>query len=152
MMDGRRFTRRAGLGALGGLATLWVGWSVSHAVDRWETAAARPAQAPSFPSWVSTTKRSRQAYELAFTNLELMATLPCYCGCAALTSPHASLRECFLQPSGRIEQHASGCGTCQDEAIDAVAWAGSGMSWTDVHNRIVASYSGLGPGSPGHRT
>ena len=152
MMDGRRLTRRAPLGAMGGLATVWAGWSVRRAVDRWETAANRPTQIPTFPSWVSASPRSRQAYEAAFANLDLMVTLPCYCGCAALTSPHASLRECFLQPNGRIEQHASGCGTCQDEAIDAVAWADGGMPWPDVHSRIVASYSGLGPGSPGHRT
>ena len=150
-MSSRRATRRAALGVLAGLGGYAVLTAARRATDRWTTVSASAPKMPAFPAWVSSTRRSRQAYEAAYGNLDLMASLPCYCGCAALPRPHASLRECFVQPSGHIEQHAAGCETCQDEAIDAVAWSDAGMSWLTIHDRIVAAYSDRGPGSPGHR-
>jgi len=148
-MDGRRITRRAALGALGGLAAVWAGFGLQRAVGRWETAVGGSSHAMTLPSSVATSPRSKQAYQAAYANLELLGTLPCYCGCAALPTPHANLRECFQTPAGQVELHASGCGVCQDEAIDAVAWVDDGVAWPEVHRRIVAAYSDHDPGSPG---
>jgi hypothetical protein len=149
-MDGQRITRRAAAGTLLGLVGV-AGWAaLSQAAGRWGRLAAAQARTSQLPPWVSNSPRSQDAYEGAYANLELMATLPCYCGCGALPNPHSSLRECFRQPNGQIEQHASGCETGQDEAIAAVGWANDGLTWSEIHTRIIATYSGRGPGSPGH--
>ena len=149
-MNGRPLSRRTALGALGGgLTAIWLGFGVQRTVGRWTTSGPGSDPATTLPSSVATSARSKQAYEAAYANLGLLATLPCYCGCATLPTPHASLRECFQTPGGKLELHASGCGICQDEALDAVAWAEDDVAWPEIHRRIVTTYSDRRPGSPG---
>jgi hypothetical protein len=78
-----------------------------------------------------------------------MATLPCYCGCGTFSPPHTDLSACFQRPSGQIDNHAAGCATCQDEAIDAAWWDAEGVPWPEIHARIVAAYADIGPPTPG---
>lgn len=137
----------AGLGTLG----IGSGAAFSRAIDRWSRPSERPTTT-AFPSWVTSTPRTREAYEAAYARLDLMATLPCYCGCGAFKPPHADLSACFRRPSGQIEQHAAGCMTCQDEALDAARWDGEGVPWPEIHARIVAAYSDVGPPTPGRHT
>jgi hypothetical protein len=144
----RRFTRRQALGlAAGGVlaglggGAAWV--AMGQAADRWGRFAAGPGngQPARFPAWVSRTPKSRNGYIAAYANLDLMATLPCFCGCDSLAKPHASLRECFVQPNGEIEDHGSGCETCLDEALDAARWAREGVPWPEIRARIVTAYA-----------
>jgi len=98
-----------------------------------------------FPDWAYTMPRGGQGYTAAFARPDVLATLPCFCGCDSFDQPHASLRECFIQPSGEIDTHGAFCETCQEEAIDAVAWAEAGVEPDEIHARIVAAYSGRDP-------
>ncbi len=100
---------------------------------------------PMFPTWVNTMPRGSEAYTVAFANLDLMATLLCYCGCMAFEQPHPSLRDCYVLPSGEINTHAAFCETCQDEAIDAVAMASAGSEWTAIREHIDATYASGAP-------
>lgn len=140
------------LGAVGlGVLGVGSGAAFSRAIDRWSRPSERPTTI-AFPSWVTSSSRTREAYEAAYARLDLMATLPCYCGCGAFKPPHADLRACFRRPSGQIEQHAAGCSTCQDESLDATRWDSEGVPWPEIHARIVAAYSDVGPPTPGRHT
>lgn len=136
-----RISRRAFVAALLGLGGIWAAESAGKAVTRWGIGAATPATEMTFPSWVRRTPASLQAYQLAYANLDLMDVLPCFCGCDRMAESHASLKYCFVQPNGQIEQHASVCGTCQAEAIDAARWSQDGVPWPQIYDRIVAAYS-----------
>ncbi|MCC7367858.1 MAG: hypothetical protein IT306_05520 [Chloroflexi bacterium] len=150
-MHARPIARRAVLGGLLGLGGVAAWAAVGRASERWFGASGGPGPTGRWPAWVSRSPKSRNAYSVAFANLELMATLPCYCGCGVMPKPHINLADCFVQANGEVEEHASGCETCQDEALDAVAWANAGNSWAEIHTRIVAEYSERGPAYPGHR-
>lgn len=137
----RAVGRREALATLGGLGAAGLAIVLVGPVRRLAAERIRP-----FPDWAYTLPRGGEAYAAAYANLDLMATLPCYCGCMRFEQPHANLRDCFVQPSsGEIEPHAAFCETCQDEAIDAAAWAGQGVGWGEIHARIVAAYSDRDP-------
>ena len=112
-----------------------------------------PAEAPPgaqdgpFPGWVYTMPRSGPAYSAAYPRLDLMDTLPCFCGCGRYEAAHASLKYCFVQPNGEIEPHAAFCETCQDEALDAARLDDEGVPWSEIHARIVAEYADREPGA-----
>lgn len=147
-----RFTRRRSLQFLLGVAGLGVhgtgtGVALSRATERWS----RPTMSNDLrrPGWALASPRVRDAYEAAYARLDLMATLPCYCGCGTFSPPHRDLLECFMQRDGRPEAHAAGCETCQDEALDAAQWEQDGMPWSEIRARIMATYSDVGPPTPG---
>ena len=149
----RRWALQALLGAVGlGVLGAGAGAAVSRAVDRWSRPPGRASAATAFPSWVTRSPRVREAYQEVFSRSDLMATLPCYCGCGAFKPPHADLSGCFRRPSGQVEQHAAGCSTCQDEALDAARWDSEGLPWPEIHARIVAAYSDVGPPTPGRHS
>ncbi|MCC6176434.1 MAG: hypothetical protein IT305_14100 [Chloroflexi bacterium] len=144
-MTGRLMRRRV-LAMLGGAGALVIGGAV---YTSWTVPLARDDSR--FPAWVATMPRGREAYAAAYTQLDLLATLSCYCGCMAFqTGAHLNLRDCFVTPaSGEIEAHAAFCETCQDEAIDAVTWARDGVGWDEIHRRIITQYAERDPGSGG---
>lgn len=155
-MTQQPLTRRRALGLLAGIAGLGIfstgaGVAFTRAADRWDRAHEARASM-TFPSWVTRTPRIQEAYEAAYARLDLMATLPCYCGCGSFYPPHADLGACFRRPSGQIEQHAAGCTTCQDEALDAARWDQEGVPWSEIHARIVTAYSDVGPPTPGRHS
>jgi hypothetical protein len=104
----------------------------------------------SSPVWTDTMPHGRPAYTSAPTRLDLVATLPCYCGCGVFrTGAHASLKDCFVTLTGEIVPHAGFCEACQDEAIDAATWADAGLTAQAVHAGIVAAYPGRGSATRG---
>ena len=105
------------------------------------------------PDWARRTARSDQAYRAALAEPELMAALPCYCGCVFLSPAHTSLLDCFVKPDGALEQHAAGCETCQDEAIDARELARNRLDQAAIRREIDARYQARGPSTdaPAHR-
>ncbi len=135
-----RVGRRGALLTLGGLGGAGLAILLVGPVGRLAAERDRP-----FPDWAYTSPRSGEAYAAAFSDLDLMAMLPCFCGCMRSAQPHVSLKDCFVQASGEIEPHAAFCQTCQDEAIDAVALVGAGVEQREIHRRIVAAY---GDGDP----
>ena len=97
------------------------------------------------PDWARRSARSTQAYRAALAQPELMAALACYCGCVFLSPAHANLLDCFVKPDGALEQHAAGCETCQDEAIDARDLARDGLDRAAIRREIDARYQDRGP-------
>ena len=116
-----------------------------HLNDAWGGAAGDAPGNASLPRWTSTSPRLRDAYRVAQTRGPLLATLDCYCGCGQLDPPHTSLLDCFIQPDGSWDTHASGCGICQDEALDANLWAAEGLSPAEIGRRIDEKYQEYGP-------
>jgi len=97
------------------------------------------------PEWATTTPMSAGAYRTAVLRPDLLAGLPCFCGCVTYAPPHRSLLDCFIRPDGGFEGHAAGCSTCQDEALAARRWADQGLAGPEVRRRIVAAFEELGP-------
>jgi hypothetical protein len=129
-------SRRAALGTLAGLgaASLALAWSLGRTEPVGQSAR-------TFPAWVYTMSRGGEAYAAAFSDLDLMDTVPCFCGCMEFkTDPHKSLRTCFEQQSGEIEPHGAFCETCQGEAIDAIALQRQGVPRAEIRERIIAAY------------
>jgi Protein of unknown function with PCYCGC motif len=88
---------------------------------------------------------TRHAYQAAPSHRALFAHLPCYCGCALLEKPHASLEQCFLLTDGRPEAHASGCRICTDIAIDALAMEARNLDHSAIRARIDEKFARAGP-------
>jgi len=88
---------------------------------------------------------TRHAYQAAPSHRDLFAHLPCYCGCALLKEPHASLERCFLLPDGSLEAHASGCRICTDIAVDALAMEAKGLDHAAIRARVDETYARAGP-------
>jgi uncharacterized protein with PCYCGC motif len=103
----------------------------------------------SLPGWATTTAASARAYRTSVLQPDLLAGLPCFCGCVSLTPPHRTLLDCFVRPDGAYETHAAGCSTCQDEALAARRWADLGMALAEVRRRVVSTFGDRGPSTDG---
>ena len=103
------------------------------------------AQQHALPGWATTTTQSTRAYHAALDQPDLLASLPCFCGCVAMQPPHRNLYDCFVNPDGTFDTHAAGCTTCQDEALAARGWADQGLSAPAIRTQIVAAFSDRGP-------
>ena len=90
------------------------------------------------PSYAFASAKSEQAYRIALdpliTEQDMLAHIPCYCGCKGVG--HTSLKSCFL------DDHGSYCGICQEEAIDAYEMAKAGYSLVEIRAQIDAKYGG----------
>jgi hypothetical protein len=116
---GRRLSRRALLTTLTGVGMAGLVLALAQPARHLIAGPGRQ-----FPDWVYTMPRGGEAYAAALAQTELLAPLPCLCGCMRFEQPHAGLNDCFIQPaSGELEPHGAFCETCQEEALDAVAWA-----------------------------
>jgi hypothetical protein len=125
----------AGFGSLG--AAAWVTLPMLPGLVR--------AAGVSLPAWATTTPASSSAYRVAATQPELLASLPCFCGCVGYQPPHRSLLDCFIRPEGGFEAHAAGCTTCQDEALTARRLATQGLPAAEIHRTIVDTFGQRGP-------
>ena len=97
------------------------------------------------PTWASTSAATASAFRTAVLRPDLLAALPCFCGCAAYVPAHRSLLDCFVHADGTFEPHAAGCSTCQDEALTARHLADQGLSPSEVRRNIVAAFEDRGP-------
>ena len=142
-MTDRAYSRRTFLTATVGLAAAGA-WAaiVLPGVRALVAASAQP-----LPAFAYATPRTVRAYRVALAEPRLLESLPCYCGCGRYSPAHRSLLDCFITPAGDFEQHAAGCTTCQDEALDARQWAAAGLAPADVRRRIDAAYADRGPGT-----
>ena len=100
--EGERLLRRqflitlAGFGVLGAFA--WVTVPTLAELAR-ATNASLPAQATTTPTLGK--RILIRGYE------ELLASLPCFCGCAGYQPPHRNLLDCFIRTEGGFESHAA---------------------------------------------
>jgi hypothetical protein len=91
---------------------------------------------------------TRHAYELAVERGDLFVHMPCYCGCALLAKPHESLRDCFINPSGQFDTHASSCSTCVDIALEVEAASDEGLSHAEISRLVDTLFAARGPRTP----
>jgi hypothetical protein len=88
-----------------------------------------------------------EAYRIAFANRELLARVPCYCGCAA--SGHKSNYDCYVKSvdeAGRpvVNLHAVACNVCVDITRDTFRMAGQGATAAEIRAHLAENYSQYG--------
>lgn len=80
------------------------------------------------------TGKTRAAYRVAQEIPATLAQLPCYCHCDRSIG-HKSLHSCFE------DEHAAHCAVCVDEALLAYKLQKSGLTASQIREKIVAQYS-----------
>ncbi|MCB0112572.1 MAG: hypothetical protein KDD84_00695 [Caldilineaceae bacterium] len=88
-------------------------------------------------------QRVQAAYRFAAANPDILAQIPCYCGCGPMG--HESNYSCFWQKTGVVEEHALGCGICVDIAQDVMRGLEQGSSLADIRAQVDGDYSRFGP-------
>jgi hypothetical protein len=78
--------------------------------------------------------KAREAYQVAREIPQTLAQLPCYCHCDQ-SMGHKSLQSCF------VDEHASMCAVCVDEALQASQLQKKGMAPAAIRDIIIAEYS-----------
>lgn len=104
------------------------------------------------PDFTQKTGRVAEAYIYAAQNQDKVMYLACYCGCAGMQHSdkllsHKSLKDCYIQPDGSYEPHASECKLCNDITLEARDMLMTGYSLKDVRKKIDDKYSGRGVGT-----
>lgn len=127
-------------------ATLGVGYGI------WRQPAHSAAQHEAanllahLPAYVQTAESNIQvAYQFAIDNPDLLAQIPCYCGCEK-TLAHKHNLDCYIaafKPDGSVAQytdHAAYCGICVDTTLLARKLAGQGQTAAAIHTAIDLQY------------
>jgi hypothetical protein len=110
--------------------------------ERIKLAMAPQAELPGFAHEAE--HRVQEAYRFAIANPDVLAKIPCYCGCGTMGHQHAL--DCFIkdvQPGGTIEfdNHAAGCGICVDITQDVMKGLRQGQDLKRIRADIDAEYS-----------
>ena len=92
--------------------------------------------------------RVRDAYRFAVANPDMLAHIPCYCGCGNMG--HTSNLSCYVQSTagdGTIayDEHANGCGICVDITQDVMRMSAAGQPLWEIRSYVDAQYSPFGP-------
>jgi len=95
------------------------------------------------PKYAYRSAQVLRGYRLAVANQELLARLPCYCGCGQDPS-YINLRDCFISEDGVFTSHGANCLVCLEQVEDAVAWREQGLATREVRERTDAKYRGRG--------
>lgn len=101
------------------------------------------ADMPSFLSEESETVQL--AYAAAAKLRETLQYIPCYCGCAQ-SAGHKSNLDCFIadvREDGTVvwDDHGTGCGVCQQIALQAAKMKQDGSSDLDIRKFVDAAYA-----------
>ena len=93
------------------------------------------------PAFVYTSATSLDSYRLAVREAALLEQQPCYCGCVNTADPpHRNLKECFIKPDGRFEEHGATCDLCGKIALDAADLQARGLSPSEIRAGLDARY------------
>jgi hypothetical protein len=91
--------------------------------------------------------RTQAAYRYAVANPDLLAHIPCYCGCAA--SGHRSNLDCYVKTrngaSVTLDPHGFGCDTCASITLDAQELASRGLTHRAIREAVDARWGTTGP-------
>jgi hypothetical protein len=84
-------------------------------------------------------------YIFAGQHPDIMADMPCYCGCAIYQHPHASLQSCFLRSlnsDGTVvyTDHSVTCDICTGEADMVMTQFAAGTSMQQIRDNIHTKY------------
>lgn len=98
-----------------------------------------------FPEFVYRSEQSLEGYKIAVAFPETLKFVPCYCGCSQDPEKYQNLQDCFInRQTGDFDEHAAGCTTCLDEAMDIGQWQKEGLSNREIRDRIDAKYTERG--------
>jgi hypothetical protein len=109
------------------------------------TPAKTPSSATKLPSYAYTNPTTLSAYTFATTNPAMLEVIPCYCGCGGHTN-HLSLKDCFINPDGTYDDHASYCDTCVGENIKVQDYLNQGKTIKEIRTLIDSEYGAKYPG------
>lgn len=92
--------------------------------------------------------RATRRYAFAATHMDVLAQMPCYCGCAIYQHMHTSLKSCFIRSvaaDGKIvyTDHSITCDICTGE-VDMVENLVAGTPLKLLRDQIHAKYSYTG--------
>lgn len=104
-----------------------------------------PGYAPARPMAVT-----RQAYEFAAKNPDVIRYVPCYCGCER--NGHHSNESCFVKSrdaKGSVvwDAHGWGCTICIDVAVEAARMHALGANASSIRAAIDRKYASQFPSS-----
>ena len=85
------------------------------------------------PSYFSSDPKAQAAYQVAKEIPEILAQLPCFCGCMSQFG-HENNLFCFR------DEHGSGCSICEDIALDARDMHKKGLSIDRIKEAIRSRY------------
>jgi hypothetical protein len=86
------------------------------------------------PSYFSKDPKAQSAYQVAKDIPEVLAEMPCFCGCM-MALGHESNLFCFR------DEHGSGCNICEDVALQARDLHKQGLSIDQIQERVRESFS-----------
>ncbi|WP_051633432.1 PCYCGC motif-containing (lipo)protein [Bacillus sp. UNC41MFS5] len=101
---------------------------------------------------LNTSEKINETYVMAATYPEVVASVPCYCGC--VVEGHKSNLDCFVKQVGgnnivtEWDSHGISCDTCIDIARDAVEMHLSGKSPNKIYQLITGKYEDIGEPTP----
>jgi Protein of unknown function with PCYCGC motif len=110
-----------------------------------------PSEEPMNPAWPTDIRQApfvvREAYAFADEHPEVLAGVPCYCGCGVIG--HTSNLACYVADDATAgaayDLHALGCSICVDITLDAKRLLDDGQSVDEIRAHIDATYSRYGP-------
>ncbi|MBM7651591.1 PCYCGC motif-containing (lipo)protein [Neobacillus cucumis] len=101
---------------------------------------------------LNTSEKVQETYIMASTYPDVVAQVPCYCGCVA--EGHKSNLDCFVKSVGdnnavtEWDSHGISCDTCINIARDAVELHLNGDSSGKIYQLITDKYKNLGEATP----
>src|SRR5437588_9363025 len=123
----KRQTMWLAVGLAGGLSL--IGWVCLGGGGQQLTASGAKLVYTMDPSYFSKDPKARAAYQAAQDVPEVLAELPCFCGCMSAMG-HESNLFCFR------DEHGSGCNICEDIALDARDMHDKGFSIERIKQAI----------------
>ena len=103
------------------------------------------------PAFVKTNAATEEAYAFAISHPQIVAWMPCYCGCEAMG--HGSNLDCYFkhgQPGDKpvFEEHASFCDICVQITLKTKQLNAEGKSLHQIRQVIDQTFGGSGaPGT-----
>lgn len=90
----------------------------------------------------------QQAYQFAVANPDVLAQLPCYCGCGQMG--HTSNYACYVSgedAAGKpaYDSHALGCSICVDITLDAMRLLKQDKALPEIRSYVDSTYAQYGP-------
>lgn len=108
-----------------------------------ELGEAAPAPA-GLPEYAYRSSQAVKGYGIALQEKDLLAKLPCYCGCGQDAEQYENLKDCFFSKDDEFRDHAANCQICLEEALDAGKWKSQGFSLKEIREKIDEEYEGRG--------
>lgn len=123
----------AAVGFLGLIAWVFIGGS-----GKKFTESGKRLVATMSPAYFSKDPKAQAAYQTAKDIPEVLAELPCFCGCMSQFG-HENNLFCFR------DEHGSGCSICEDIALDARDMHARGLPIDRIKDSIRERYGRLAP-------